>query len=73
MNLRILIVALLFAVFSGCAGLERVQPWQRGELARKAMRPDAYPNDAFLDEHLYFSKESATGGQGIGGGGCGCN
>ena len=26
-----------------------------------------------IDEHVYFSKEAATGGRGIGGGGCGCN
>jgi len=27
----------------------------------------------FLDDHIYFSKEASTGGQGVGGGGCGCN
>ncbi len=73
MTLRLLIAVLTLSAVSGCASLERVQPWERGELARKAMRLDAYPNDTFLDEHIYFSKESASGGQGIGGGGCGCN
>jgi len=24
-------------------------------------------------EHIYFSREGASGGWGIGGGGCGCN
>jgi len=26
-----------------------------------------------VDEHIYFSKEGSLGGQGVGGGGCGCN
>jgi hypothetical protein len=33
--------------------------------------PDAL--EAGLDEHVYFSKETAHGGAGVGGGGCGCN
>jgi hypothetical protein len=31
------------------------------------------PVDNALDEHIYYSKEAASGGQGVGGGGCGCN
>ena len=26
-----------------------------------------------VDEHVYFSKEGSSGGQNVGGGGCGCN
>ena len=26
-----------------------------------------------MAEHIYFSRESATGGRGVGGSGCGCN
>ena len=67
------LVALLgAALLCGCAG-ERVQPWERDVLARQSMQLDAYPLDSYLDEHIYYSKESASGGQGIGGGGCGCN
>lgn len=65
-------LALSLVVLGGCA-LERVQPWERDVLARKAMQLDAYPIDTYLDEHIYSSKETARGGQGIGGGGCGCN
>ena len=32
-----------------------------------------YAVDHALDEHIYFSKEASSGGQGVGGGGCGCN
>jgi hypothetical protein len=31
------------------------------------------PLEAATDEHIYFSKEASSGGQGFGGGGCGCN
>jgi hypothetical protein len=68
----LMIGALACALASGCA-LDRVQPWERDVLARKPMQLDAYPVDSFLDEHIYFSKEGARGGRGVGGGGCGCN
>jgi hypothetical protein len=29
--------------------------------------------DAKFTDHIYFSREAATGGSGVGGGGCGCN
>ncbi|MDA1118676.1 MAG: DUF4266 domain-containing protein [Proteobacteria bacterium] len=72
MNPLIIAALLCAALLSSCAS-ERVQPWERDVLARKSMQLDAYPLDTYLDEHIYYSKESATGGQGIGGGGCGCN
>jgi Domain of unknown function (DUF4266) len=60
------------AVVSGCAGLG-VQPWDRDVLARSDMQLVSDPIEASLDEHIYFSKEASSGGQGFGGGGCGCN
>jgi len=50
-----------------------VEPWERDLLAKDSMRlaPDYFDN--FYDEHIYFSKEATSGGQGVGGGGCGCN
>jgi len=56
----------------GCASV-RVQPWQRATLTDYAMRPDRDPLAAASSEHTYFSRESATGGRGVGGSGCGCN
>ncbi len=64
---------LSFCLFlSGCASLG-VQPWERDLLAKESMQlvPDYLDN--FYDEHIYFSKEASSGGQGVGGGGCGCN
>jgi Domain of unknown function (DUF4266) len=68
---RIVIVGLVMAT-SGCAAA-RVAPWDRDVLAREDMQLDAYPVDASLDDHIYFSKEASSGGRGYGGGGCGCN
>ena len=49
------------------------QAWEKGNLARKEMTMDADPLDQAFTQHVYFSKESASGGYGVGGGGCGCN
>lgn len=65
-----LVVALLAA--SGCASLG-VKPWERDLLARDDMLLGADGLDLAFDEHIYFSKEASSGGQGFAGGGCGCN
>ncbi len=65
----LLALALLLA---GCSTLG-VKPWQREILARPEMALTASPMDAAIDDHIYFSKEAASGGRSFGGGGCGCN
>lgn len=55
------------------AGCEQVKPWQRGGLADPIMQPDRDPVGTSLAGHVFFSREAATGGRGVGGGGCGCN
>ena len=69
------LIPLLMAVLAATAGcsVEAVKPWQRGELAQDKMQLQPAPVDSYLDEHIYFSKEASSGGQGVGGGGCGCN
>jgi hypothetical protein len=68
--LRWTALCLFTALGSGCAV---VKPWQRGDLANYIMQPDRDPiQDAQL-EHVWFSREQASGGRGIGVGGCGCN
>ena len=67
----ILLAALAgLAVTSGC---QHVKPWQRGRLADPIMRADRDPLGTGEDEHVFFSREAAAGGRGVGGGGCGCN
>ncbi len=63
---------LAAALLSGCASIG-VKPWQREILARPDMALDADRVAMGYDEHIYFSKEAASGGRGFGGGGCGCN
>jgi hypothetical protein len=58
---------------SGCAAFAPPQPWEKGVLARPDMQFDADRLDARNTQHIYTSKEAASGGQGVGGGGCGCN
>lgn len=62
--------ALAVALASGCA---EVKPWERNILAQPEMQLVPDKLGAYVDDHVYFSKEAATGGKGVGGGGCGCN
>lgn len=73
MSIRHLMMTLLFLTGLSACSLQPVQPWERDILAQKKMQLDPYPIDAFLDDHIYFSKEASRGGAGVGGGGCGCN
>lgn len=66
-----LVAAILCA--GGCGGIASVQPWEKGVLSRPEMTFEGDPLEARFMEHIYSSKEAASGGTGIGGGGCGCN
>ena len=74
-RLALLAAVVSCALFSGCASpaLVRVQPWERATLAGYEMRADRDPLQTVLAEHIYFSREAAAGGRGVGGSGCGCN
>jgi hypothetical protein len=50
-----------------------VKPWERSVLADYTMRGDRNPLALGFAEHTWFSREAASGGRGVGGGGCGCN
>lgn len=63
----------VIALLSGCASINQVQAWDKGKLARQEMKFDRDPLEAKFVDHIYFSKEAATGGSSVGGGGCGCN
>jgi hypothetical protein len=71
----IMAAAFLAAMSAGCtsAELTRVKPWERAALADYTMRPDRDPLHTAMAEHVYFSRETASGGRGVGGSGCGCN
>ena len=69
----IALLVLIGAVAALTPGCANVKPWQRGTLADRVMRADRDPAGLALTEHVYFSREAASGGRGVGGGGCGCN
>ncbi len=72
MKPKLLLLAALagLAVTSGCT---HVNPWERGTMADYTMRADREPLANAFSEHMWFSREAASGGRGVGGGGCGCN
>ena len=74
-TLGFLLLAAAGAALSGCATakLSSVKPWERATLTDYTMRPDRDPLHTAMTEHVYFSRETATGGRGVGGSGCGCN
>jgi Domain of unknown function (DUF4266) len=63
------------AAFSGCSttSAARVKPWERQYLADATMDPNRDPLGSAMEDHVYFSREAASGGRGVGGAGCGCN
>ena len=70
--MKVLIVTILIVLCTGCSTWG-VEPWERGELAKREMLLISDPVEAATDDHIYFSKEATSGGQSFGGGGCGCN
>jgi hypothetical protein len=73
-QLSIVLMGLaVLTTLAGCANVQAPKPWEKGNLARSVMRMDVDPLEARFTSHVYFSKESASGGNGVGGGGCGCN
>ncbi|GBG15906.1 cytochrome c oxidase accessory protein CcoG [Novimethylophilus kurashikiensis] len=67
---RTIVVVAGYMSLTGCAN---VKPWEKGTLARPEMTFEGDALDVRFTEHVYSSKEAASGGAGVGGGGCGCN
>lgn len=68
--MKILLALIPLLLLTSCA---KVPSDQRGWLATKVMQPDRDPLGDAMADHMYFSREASHGGNGIGGGGCGCN
>jgi hypothetical protein len=71
----LLLLGTLGGAGAGCATAPavRVRPWERQYLADPVMDPNRDPLATAMSEHVYFSREAAEGGRGVGGAGCGCN
>ena len=68
----IVAAAGLLPLLLGCSDIGP-KPWDRDLMARPEMQLNPHPLEAATDDHIYFSKEAASGGRGFAGGGCGCN
>lgn len=68
------LAALLFTLV-GCAQLDAMAPkaFEKEKLAKKEMTIEGDAHDGRLAQRIYTSRENASGGYGVGGGGCGCN
>jgi len=72
----LLLMSSVFTVsllLGGCSSLAPVNPWEKGDLAKPEMTFEGDPLEGRFVQHIYTSKESSSGGYGVGGGGCGCN
>jgi len=73
LDARRVLIALAITGLAGCSAYAPPQAWEKGNLAKPAMTMAADPLDQRFIQHIYGSKENASGGYGVGGGGCGCN
>ena len=66
----LVLVPLIF--FTAC--IKEVKPWQKSIHAKDTMQDNGLDTlTKSFEEHIYYSKESTKAGNGISGGGCGCN
>ena len=65
-----MVLLFTYLTITGCT---HVQPWLRGHLAKPEMQGAPLELKSAVDQHVYFSKEGASGGGRAAGGGCGCN
>ena len=70
---RVMTLAALAVALGALSGCAVVKPWERGRLAERHMQIPPTKGEAYLDQHVATSKESAAGGTSLEGGGCGCN
>ncbi len=70
--LGVLLIPVSLICSGGCTALG-AKPWEHDLMAERAMQVGAYPIEAGMDDHIYFSKEASSGGRSFAGGGCGCN
>lgn len=72
-TLSSLLAITAMTLLGGCSNLGQVNAWEKGNLAQPIMTFEGDPLDQRFVQHIYGSKESTSGGYGVGGGGCGCN
>ena len=69
---RAIAATALLAALGACGTVEAVKPWEKGILAKPEMGFAGDRLEQSFNEHIYSSREGASGGTGASGGGCGC-
>lgn len=71
--LPLLAAGAALLLLGACGSLSGPQAWEKGNLAKPEMQMGGDGLEQRFSQHTYNSKEAASGGTGVGGGGCGCN
>ena len=69
-HLLLILLPLSCLLLANC---KTVNYTERAFLAEYVMLPNKDHLSKAMADHMYFSREAAFGGEGVGGGGCGCN
>lgn len=69
---RGLATAMILGSLAACS-LAPPKPWEKDLLAKPSMAMQGDPLELRFRDQVYGSKENSSGGNGVGGGGCGCN
>jgi len=70
--MKYILILIIAFIFTAC--VTDVKPWEKGIHAKEIMKEGGLnPLNKGFEEHIYFSKEATKSGNGISGGGCGCN
>ncbi len=71
--MRVLIFMMSIFMLAGCS-FQAPKPWEKGNLSLDRMQLGGGDSlQVQVNEHVFTSKEGSFGGNGVGGGGCGCN
>ena len=68
-----LTLLVLLALIGALAGCTTVRPQDRAILADPVMQFDGEPHHSAALHHAVDNREGSLGGNGVSGGGCGCN
>ena len=68
--MKYIIGVLILLAGIGCTP---VKPWEKGNLAKPTMAFNSDPLETQFRQHVYSSREAASGGSGVNIASCGCN
>jgi hypothetical protein len=68
--MKYIVGVLILMTAIGCSP---VKPWQKGNLAKPIMAFNSDPLETQFRQHVYSSREAASGGNGVNISSCGCN